>query len=57
MKVYADGVLKHTQTVTSSDAFRLPSGYKGQEFEVEVTGSVPINEMCIYESAAEIGIE
>tara|TARA_R110002153_G_scaffold249910_1_gene406464 strand:+ start:910 stop:2583 length:1674 start_codon:yes stop_codon:yes gene_type:complete len=57
MKIYADGVLKHTQTVTSSDTFRLPSGYKAKEFEVEVTGSVAINEMCVYESASEIGIE
>lgn len=54
-KLYADGVLKHTQTVTNSNVFRLPSGYKANEFEFEVTGSVPINEVCLYESAEEIG--
>lgn len=55
MKLYADGVLKHTQTVTNSNVFRLPSGYKANEFEIELSGSVPINEVCIYESAEEIG--
>ena len=55
LKLYADGVLKHTQTVTDGEVFRLPSGYKASEFEVEVSGSVPINEMCVDESAGEIG--
>ena len=54
-KLYADGVLKHTQTVTSNSVFRLPSGYKANEFEFELTGSVPVNEVCLYESAEEIG--
>ena len=54
-KLYADGVLKHTETVSDDGLFRLPSGYKANEFEVEVTGSVPINEICVYESAGELG--
>jgi hypothetical protein len=54
-KLYADGVLKHTQTVTDNSVFRLPSGYKANEFEVELSGSVPINEVCVYESAGELG--
>jgi hypothetical protein len=53
-KLYADGSLKHTQTVTSDSLFRLPSGYKANEFEIELSGSDPINEVCVYESAAEI---
>ena len=54
-KLYADGELKHTQTVTNSNTFRLPSGYKAHEFEIELAGSVPINEVCVYESAEELG--
>ena len=54
-KLYADGELKHTQTVTDSNTFRLPSGYKANEFEIELSGSVPINEVCVYESSEEIG--
>ena len=53
-KLYADGSLKHTETVTSDSLFRLPSGYKGHEFEIELSGSDPINEVCVYESAREI---
>ena len=53
-KLYADGTLQHTQVVTSDALFRLPSGYKAKEFEVELTGSDAINEVCVYESAGEI---
>lgn len=54
-KLYADGELKHTQTVTDSNTFRLPSGYKAHEFEIELAGSVSVNEVCVYESAEELG--
>lgn len=54
-KLYADGALKHTQTVANADVFRLPSGYKAKEFEIEISGAVPVNEFCIYESVEEIG--
>jgi hypothetical protein len=54
-KIYADGNLKHTETVTSSDLFRLPGGYKANEFEIQIEGSVSVNEVCVYESAGEIG--
>ena len=53
-KMWADGALKVNQTVTSSDVFRLPSGYKANEFEVEIMSQVPVNEFCVYESAEEI---
>ena len=56
-KLYADGVLKHTQPVTSGDTFRLPSGYKANEFEVEISGTVSVNEVCVYESAEELGVQ
>ncbi len=56
LKLYADGVLKHTQTVTNGEVFRLPSGYKAQEFEAELEGAVAVNEVCIYESAQEVGL-
>ena len=53
-KIFADGALKHTQTVANSDMFRLPSGYKSTEFEFEVVSAVPINSICLYETAGEI---
>lgn len=53
-KLFADGVLKHSQSVTNNSIFRLPSGYKAKEFEVQLEGSLPVNEVCIYESAEEM---
>jgi hypothetical protein len=55
LKLYADGVLKHTQIVADNNIFMLPSGYKAQDFEVELSTRLAINEFCVYESASEIG--
>lgn len=41
-KLYVDGVLKHTQTVTSANAFRLPSGFVGRFVEFELSGTSPV---------------
>lgn len=40
LKLYADGTLKHTQTVTDSGAFWLPGGYLADtvEFEINTSG-------------------
>lgn len=36
MRIYANGALWHTRTVTSRDPFRLPSGPRGLDWQVEV---------------------
>ncbi len=38
-KLYADGDLKHTQTVTDGKPFRLPGGYRSDKIEQEISGS------------------
>ena len=53
-KLFADGSLKHTQTVANSDPFRLPGGYRGKVFEIQLEGTDIINEVCVYESPQEI---
>jgi hypothetical protein len=53
-KLYADGSLKHTQTVTSDGIFRLPGGYRAKTFHIILEGTDPINEVCVYESPREI---
>ncbi len=47
-RLYADGVLKHTQTVANASPFRLPSGYHGQDFQIEVatTGDIQLVAMA-----------
>ena len=54
-QMFADGVLKHTQTVNNSSQFRLPAGYRAKNFQVKLTGSVDVNQIIIAESPAEIG--
>lgn len=54
MKLYADGVLKHTQTVANANAFRLPSGYMAQTFEVQIEGTAAVNYFIVADSPAEL---
>lgn len=54
MRVYADGVLRHTQTVTSSTHFRLPSGFKALDWYFELEGDQEITEAFLATSVAEL---
>lgn len=38
-KIWGDGVLRHTQVVTSDMPFRLPAGYTSTAWEIEVSGT------------------
>ena len=51
--LYADGVQKHTQSVTSGSMFRLPAGYMAKEFQFRLTGSNDVNQVLIAESPEE----
>jgi hypothetical protein len=54
-KLYADGVLKHTQTVISSRPFRLPGGYRCDKVENELSGSVgEIEALLVAETLSEL---
>lgn len=53
-KIYADGVLKHTATVTSELPFRLPAGFKSRYWEVEISGSGRVFSAQMAESGEEL---
>jgi hypothetical protein len=53
-KIYADGALKHTQTVASAEPFRLPGGYYAQTFQLEVIGTSAIQGMAAAHSMKEM---
>lgn len=53
-KIYADGVLRHTQTVTSENAFRLPGGFKARNWYIEVSGNTVIQTIVVVKTAAEL---
>lgn len=54
-RLYADGVLKHTQVVSSKRPFRLPGGYLAEALEQEVEGTVEIEEILAAETLVELG--
>lgn len=54
LRVYADGALKRTQVVTSSNQFRLPSGFRALDWEFEVEGTSEVTEILLTSSSAEL---
>lgn len=54
MRVYADGVLKVEQTVTSADHFTLPGGFRGLDWEFEIDTSAEVSEVNLATSAVEL---
>ena len=54
-KLYADGVLKHTQTVASTLPFRLPGGYRAQDFQIEVSTTGAVQMVAMAHSMQELG--
>jgi len=53
-RLYADGVLRHTQTVSSREPFRLPSGYMAFDWQVEIEGTTAVQLVSIATSMAEL---
>jgi hypothetical protein len=53
MKVIADGV-SETYTATSSNPFRLKSGFLARDWEIEVTGTANVTAVAIAQSAWEM---
>lgn len=53
-RLYADGSLKHTQTVADRNPFRLPSGYRAFEFQIELEGTNPVQDVAIATSVEEL---
>lgn len=53
-RLYAGGVLKHTQSVTSVDEFPLPSGFLADEWYVELEGTATVREYAVGEVSEEM---
>ena len=55
LRVYSDaGALKHTQTVTSREAFRLPGGFYQNECYFEISGTRAVQELAVAHSMQEL---
>jgi len=53
-KLYVDGVLKHTCSVVDTNGFRLPSGFYGNNFQVEVSATTAIQIVMMAHSMQEL---
>lgn len=42
-KLYVDGILKFTKSVTMDKLFKLPSGFRGKEFEIQLEGTSTVD--------------
>jgi hypothetical protein len=54
LRVYADGVLKHTQTVADGKPFRLPSGFTAGDWEIEASGTAKITAIYLAQGIDEL---
>ena len=53
-KLFADAVLRHTQVVTSDQPFRLPGGYYGTDFQIDVETTGAIQAVSVAHSMREL---
>jgi hypothetical protein len=53
-KLYVDGALKSTASVADDKPFRLPTGYRGKEFAVQMEGTYNIFEVFLSDSMSEL---
>lgn len=54
MNVYADGVLRQAKTVTDNNAFRLVSGFRGFDWQIELRGTGRLTQALISTSMEEV---
>jgi hypothetical protein len=54
LRVYVDGTLRSTTSVTSKNPFRLPSGFRGQDWQIEVEGTAAVQMVALASSMAEL---
>lgn len=53
-RVYADGALKQTISVTNSNPFRMPSGFMSRDWYFEVEGTGVVTEVFLASSVQEL---
>lgn len=54
VRVFADGGLVHTQVMTDSNPFRLPSGFRATDWQVEIETTNPVQGLVLASTMAEL---
>jgi hypothetical protein len=52
--IYCDGQLIHNSVYTATGVYRLPSGYKGQAFEIKLAGNIELRYVKLAETVKEL---
>lgn len=52
--VYCDEKLVHQHSYTKNGVFRMPSGFKGQRFEIKINGNIGLKYIKMAESVSEL---
>jgi hypothetical protein len=53
-RLYADGVLKFSKQVSTSNMFKLPRGFREKKWHFELSGQIPVKRVTIATSTEEI---
>jgi hypothetical protein len=53
-RLYANGELKHTESIANEGMYRLPSGFKDDRYYIELEGKVNIKSVRIAETGKEL---
>ena len=53
-QLYADGILKYTTQTSSREPFRLPGGYMADQWSVSISASIPVKEVVLATTRAEL---
>jgi hypothetical protein len=54
VKVYCNGILVSTKSITNRSTYRLPSGFKSDRWQFRLSGNVPVRAFKIAETAKEL---
>jgi hypothetical protein len=54
VRFYADGALKFTKTVANSNPFRLPIGFRGQDWQFSIDTTVPVQALLVADDFKEV---
>jgi hypothetical protein len=54
LRVYAGGVLRHTQSVQNDQAFRLPAGFLALDWQLELEGTSQVTRVRVANSIQEL---
>jgi len=54
LRMWADGVLRHTEVVRSRDSFWLPSGYLASDWQFEIEGTSAVQSVAVATSIEEL---